>query len=50
MHPVEDVHQDDTSDDHHDMVEEAIAEVGCSEVVDSEQRELDRDVAFGLQK
>ena len=45
----EDIHQDDISDDNHDMEEEAIAEID-SEVLDFEQYELDHDVAFALQK
>ena len=45
----DDIHQDDISDDNHDMEEEAIAEVD-SEVLDFEQRELDHDAAFALQK
>jgi len=43
------MHQDDISDDNHDIEEEAIAEVK-SEIVDFEQHELDHDVAFALQK
>ena len=43
------LHQDATSDDHHDMVEEGIAEVDYSVVVDFEQPWV-RDVVFGLQK
>ena len=39
------MHQDDVSDDNHDMEEEAIAEVDV-EVVDFEQHELDHDVAL----
>ena len=41
----ENTHQDDVSDDNHDMEEEAIAEVDV-EVVDFEQHELDHDVAL----
>ena len=45
----ENMYHDDISDDHHDMEENAIAEVD-SEVVDLEQHELDHDVAFVLHK
>jgi len=49
LFPIKENMYHDISDDHHDMEENAIAEVD-SEVLDLEQHELDHDVAFVLHK